>query len=244
MSIQRILAFDTALFSCSVACYEQGGAVAVSNTLAMQRGQAEQLMPMIERVMVQAGWSYNDIDMLAVTKGPGAFTGVRIGMATAQGLAMSLAVPVAGVCTLDVMAFKFFQEHSLKPDQRLLVLIETKRKDFYYAAYDHNQKQIIKPASALSDEIVSDVGGGIIIGDAAQRFIDTLDGDAAGLYEHHSGIDVLDPLCVAKVASVLHETNSKANTLENLQPVYLRGADVSAPKKKQRKLDLSKVYSE
>ena len=83
MSIQRILAFDTALFSCSVACYEQGGAVAVSNTLAMQRGQAEQLMPMIERVMVQAGWSYNDIDMLAVTKGPGAFTGVRIGMATA-----------------------------------------------------------------------------------------------------------------------------------------------------------------
>lgn len=116
-----ILAFDTSVTGCAV-CVHKNGQDWVE-TFATERGQAEFLVPMIEKVMQQAEISYQDIDRIAVTVGPGSFTGVRIGLSTAKALALTLDRPLLGFNTLDVIAYGVVE--------KTLILIDTKRGDYY-----------------------------------------------------------------------------------------------------------------
>src|ERR1700731_5418265 len=86
----RVLPIDTALAGCSAAVLdtEHGGIVA-SESLPMLRGHAEALLPLLQRVMHQARLSFPDIDRIAVTTGPGSFTGLRVGIAAARGIALA-----------------------------------------------------------------------------------------------------------------------------------------------------------
>lgn len=98
------LGLDTALNRCAVALVPAAGP-AVSAQEAMARGQAERLLPMIEDVLRQAGRSLADLDGLAVTLGPGTFTGIRIALAAARGLALVLGCPLIGFSTLQALAW-------------------------------------------------------------------------------------------------------------------------------------------
>jgi tRNA threonylcarbamoyladenosine biosynthesis protein TsaB len=98
-----VLAIDTALSACSVAVVrdEQTLATCVE---PMARGQAERLSPLVREVMTQAGVSFDMLDRIAVTRGPGAFTGLRVGLAFGRGLALALDIPCIGLSTLEVLA--------------------------------------------------------------------------------------------------------------------------------------------
>src|SRR3569832_1939804 len=96
-----ILAFDTSIAACSVALIRDAAILAATREV-MDRGQAEALMPMIERVMESARASYRDLDRIAVTTGPGSFTGVRVGLAAARGLGLASEKPIVGVLTTEV----------------------------------------------------------------------------------------------------------------------------------------------
>ena len=86
----RVLAIDTALAACSVAVLDtEYGGILASESTAMVRGHAEALLPMLKRVMDQAGLGFSDIDRIAVTTGPGSFTGLRVGIAAARGIALA-----------------------------------------------------------------------------------------------------------------------------------------------------------
>jgi tRNA threonylcarbamoyladenosine biosynthesis protein TsaB len=100
---QLILAIDTALSACSVALTRDNETL-VSAIEPMQRGQAERLAPMVSDLMLSAGLAFSQIDIIAVTTGPGAFTGLRVGLAFARGLALALNRPCVGFSTLDVLA--------------------------------------------------------------------------------------------------------------------------------------------
>lgn len=98
-----VLAIDSALDACSVAVTRDGETLAhVSEQ--MNRGQAERLAPMVRDVAAQAGVSFDQIDRVAVTTGPGSFTGVRVGLSFARALALSLDKPCLGVSTLEALA--------------------------------------------------------------------------------------------------------------------------------------------
>ena len=84
----KILAFDTALNACSVAIADDGQVLAHTHE-KRRRGHAETLLPMIEDEMKKAGITYEDLDLLAVTVGPGTFTGLRIGLAAARGISIA-----------------------------------------------------------------------------------------------------------------------------------------------------------
>lgn len=97
-----ILAIDTSAGQCAVALLGAGGPVCERR--AMDRGHAEHLFPMIESVLATAGATYADLSRIAVCTGPGSFTGVRIGVAAARGLALGRGIPAIGISRFEALA--------------------------------------------------------------------------------------------------------------------------------------------
>ena len=99
----KILALDTCLNACSVAVCEDGQVLAAASE-AMERGHQERLAPLAAETMAQAGAAFGALDRIAVTVGPGSFTGLRVGLAFAKGLALALGLPCVGVGVLESLA--------------------------------------------------------------------------------------------------------------------------------------------
>lgn len=101
----RLIAIDTALEACAVAVLDsEKGAVLASESVRMTRGHAEALMPMIARVMDAAAIEFSDLDRIAVTVGPGSFTGLRVGISAARGIALASGKRAIGLSTLAALA--------------------------------------------------------------------------------------------------------------------------------------------
>ena len=98
-----ILAFDTSAARCAAALVSEARVLAARDE-AMDRGQAERLLPMLEEMLAEAGAGWADLDGIAVCTGPGNFTGVRIAVAAARGLALALGVPAVGVSAFEALA--------------------------------------------------------------------------------------------------------------------------------------------
>jgi tRNA threonylcarbamoyl adenosine modification protein YeaZ len=97
------LAIDTALAACSACVLSPEGDAAARETLVMERGHAEALLPLVERVMARAEGGFASIGRVAVTVGPGSFTGLRVGIAAARAIGLAVKVPVVGVSTLSAL---------------------------------------------------------------------------------------------------------------------------------------------
>lgn len=99
----KTLIIDTALGACTVVAAD-GPRVAAALSQDMARGHQERLGGMVRDLMATTGWAYGDLDRIAVTTGPGSFTGLRVGLAFAQGLGLALDRPVTGLSTLAALA--------------------------------------------------------------------------------------------------------------------------------------------
>ncbi|MBU9699869.1 tRNA (adenosine(37)-N6)-threonylcarbamoyltransferase complex dimerization subunit type 1 TsaB [Rhodobacteraceae bacterium HSP-20] len=122
-----ILAFDTSAAHCAAALLS-GGRVVADAFEPMEKGQAERLLPLCAEVMARAGVAWGDLDAVAVGTGPGNFTGVRIAVAAARGLALSLGVPAIGVTRLEALA-----EGLARP---VTVIEDAKRGEVYVQRFD------------------------------------------------------------------------------------------------------------
>ena len=228
--VRHVLAFDTALNGCSAALLNVTLDKCVAESTAMDRGQAEQLVPMIDRVLKQAGVAYKDIDLLAVTVGPGAFTGLRIGLSTARALGLALDKPMTGVTTLEVIARQYFQDRKPKPDETLAVLLDTKRADFYAQFFAPDGSAVNEAMGASADDIITLAQGKRLtgIGDGVARFRVPCGGHEN--WRFVDGYEHPDPGIIAKIAAERGIASGAP------QPLYLRPPDVSTPKKKLRVL--------
>ena len=124
----RVLAIDTALEACAAAVLDTGRGL-TSRSLPMMRGHAEALMPLVATVMSTAGGEFSDLDRIAVTVGPGSFTGLRVGVAAARGLALAAGKPAVGLSTLAALAAPFFDADDAKA---LLAVIDARHDQVYY----------------------------------------------------------------------------------------------------------------
>ncbi|MCH8036263.1 MAG: tRNA (adenosine(37)-N6)-threonylcarbamoyltransferase complex dimerization subunit type 1 TsaB, partial [Proteobacteria bacterium] len=137
-----LLALDTSMTACSVALWRRGGVVR-SLRRDMERGHAEALMPMVRDVLDGAGHGAADLDLVAVTVGPGAFTGLRIGLAAARGLALAAGLPCFGATTTETVA------HAVPSRERsgatLLVVLQSNRADIYAQTFNADLEPLSEP---------------------------------------------------------------------------------------------------
>ncbi len=124
-----ILSLDSAGSGCS-ACVWRDGDILAEASEHMQRGQDQRLMPLILEVMKQANAEFDALDRVAVTRGPGSFTGLRIGLAAARGMGLAASKPVIGIDR-----FSIFREQTKTASQNLLVVIESRRAELYCRFY-------------------------------------------------------------------------------------------------------------
>src|SRR6267154_4678324 len=137
-----ILAVDTALGACSAALVAEGETLAHEHLL-MARGHAEALAPMVDTLMRRARVSFAALDRIAVTTGPGTFTGQRVGLAFARALGLGLKKPVIGVTTLDVMAEEALAKHP--GIAWALVAADAKRGEIYLGARSVSEGALMTP---------------------------------------------------------------------------------------------------
>jgi tRNA threonylcarbamoyladenosine biosynthesis protein TsaB len=123
-----VLGLDTCLSACSVAVLD-GGRVRAHASQVMARGHQERLAPMAQRVMAEAGLSFDALERVGVTVGPGSFTGLRVGMAFAKGLAAALAIPAVGIGTLEALA-------AHEAEGLVIAAIDARRDQVYLQAFE------------------------------------------------------------------------------------------------------------
>ncbi len=161
----KILAIDSAHGTCSAA-YFNGGRVVCEIVEEMERGQAERLIPMVQDVLKQAGAGFSDIDAVAVTTGPGSFTGVRVGLAAADGIALAAGLPMIGVSVLETLAGKIYGSD---PEiEKLCLVLETKRDDFYVQRYCRGTP-LDEPSAKTAAEIKTFCAGYVFAGNGVDR---------------------------------------------------------------------------
>ena len=213
----RILALDSATSACSVAVFCDDEVIAHGYE-EMSRGQAETLIPMVADAMSAAGLVFDALDAIAVTMGPGAFTGVRIGLSTAQSLALAADKPLVGVTTLEAVFAA--QGQASTP---FLVALDTKRTDIYAQLFDSDGEALTEPLAVEEDKIsmaVSMHGIGVV-GDAADRAVRALN-KAGVAAKRHCGPMLPDAFWVARIAA----GRFIAGDLVPVEPIYLRAPDV------------------
>jgi tRNA threonylcarbamoyladenosine biosynthesis protein TsaB len=144
----KILALDTATNSCSVAATDDGK-LAAELTISKNQTHSKHLMELIHSVLENAGFGVVDLDGLAVTIGPGSFTGLRIGISTIKGLAHALGKPVVGVSTLKALARQCGQTPHL-----ICPLLDARKGEVYAATYRFNADRLVQKTSerAMSPE--------------------------------------------------------------------------------------------
>ena len=222
-----ILAMDTSTAACSVALWRDGG-VAASRFEVIERGHAEYLVPMIEAVMAEADEQPADIDLIAVTTGPGAFTGIRLGLATARAMALAQDIPCIGILTTEALAAGVPQ---VEPTETILSVLDSKRGDVYAQAFDPTMNAVADPEALPPDGVPSyladHAGEGrlcVLAGDVQPAVAAVLSAERWAVRQ--TGVVAPDAAVVAGLAAARWRPGDR---LAPPAPLYLRPPDAVVP---------------
>jgi tRNA threonylcarbamoyladenosine biosynthesis protein TsaB len=139
----RILAIDTALEACSAAVLDtERAGIAAHESLPMVRGHAEVLIPLIARVLERARLTFSEIDRIAVTTGPGSFTGLRVGISAARGIALATGKPAVGLSTLAAYAAPFIAADDTLP---VVAVIDARHDHVYLQVFGPGGRTLVAP---------------------------------------------------------------------------------------------------
>lgn len=225
----KILGVDSSGLTCSVAMYVDGVIIAESS-VNNSKTHSQTLLPMIEKVVADAGMQPEDIDIIAVAKGPGSFTGLRIGAATVKGLALALDKPLVPVSTLAGLAYNF-----AGVDGIICPLMDARRNQVYTAVYSFDDDRLLtllEPCALGIDEIadilksryiekngvnkITFLGDGIPV---HEQYIREHFGGSAQIAKPHMRLQNASSLAV--YAEKLYE-EGKVETGDEFEPEYLR----------------------
>jgi tRNA threonylcarbamoyladenosine biosynthesis protein TsaB len=218
-----ILAIDTALDACAAGVLDtDAGKLIAQQSEAMKRGHAEALMPLIARVIKQAGIGFAALDRIAVTTGPGSFTGLRVGLSAARGIALAANKPVVGVTTLTAYAAPIVSESGKHP---VISAIDARHGQVYFQAVSGDGSSLIRPRVGPIEEALG----------AARFGAAYLVGNAAALLGQRWPADALPPFKVdaqaaPDIAWVAWLGAAVSPNTAPARPFYLRAPDAKPSK--------------
>ncbi len=221
-----VLAIDCAISGLGVALVRDG--VCLAALREEGRDQAARLLPAVASVLHDGGPSRNDVALIAVTVGPGSFTGVRVGLAAARGLAVGLRVPLAGLVTTSVL-----QAQAAARDRLVVAAIDSRLGDWFCAIGEE-----AAPFAATAAELAERLRGraSVIVGPDAGPLAAQL---AAAGVDATAEVASVDPVVVARLGLAPGVDAWRArNESEGLpRPLYLRGVSVTLPDGARRTVD-------
>ncbi len=220
--VQTVLFIDTAMDACCVGV--AAGAELYSEVMPMSKGQADAVLPMIGRLMAQAGIGFSDLDVVIASIGPGTFTGLRAGLAVAKSLALALDIPLFGITTLRAL--------TLGIEGDVLAIVESRREEFYVQGFGDFDQAWQDPCLKTSQEIEVLLSNQVcvLVGNGLPRF--------KGVCTMPACVVVRDDLEFCDPKLVLQAFEERADVFtSDVQPVYLRGADVSVSKNATRAIE-------
>lgn len=230
----NILALDTAASACSAALWQDGEIIA-HQFVEMKRGHAEALLPMVEHVLNQAGLTLEKMDAIGVSVGPGAFTGLRIAMATARGFGVARGLPVVGVTTLETLHQAIpLEERAGRP---VLCALDAKRADLYVQIFDGSGQSRLDPLACLPQKVPSLLdpsflekthGSVLIAGDSFERLSPHM--KQAGFQVEAASICYPDARAVCELVAQKGPDFPK----DRPSPFYIRPPDAAIPKNQGR----------
>jgi tRNA threonylcarbamoyladenosine biosynthesis protein TsaB len=222
-----VLALDCSGDACAAALVAAGETRAWRRE-RLERGHAERIAPMLAEVLEEAGVRVAELDLVAATVGPGAFTGVRIGLAAAQGLARAAGIAAVGVTVTEAIAADIPVDDAAREGRSLLVAVDSRRSHPFGEWFDP-----VDGAWRGRGPMILDTNGTppiapkapppVLAGSAAATLGDWLPGARA-----MPNTDLVDPATVARLAAA-------GDAARPPVPLYLRPPDVSAPSRDQHR---------
>jgi tRNA threonylcarbamoyladenosine biosynthesis protein TsaB len=232
----KILAIETSLAACSVA-FVDGVTPLAHRFQIIGRGHGEVLIPMIDQARSQAAVEFADLDLIAVCVGPGTFTGVRVGVATARALSLAAHVPTRGFVSLEILAAAAVQSDAVPADHGVTAVFDARRGEVYHQSFGPGLVATTPPALNTVKEAarLTPNDRGILVGSGASLLAPHL----AGLGKPWSLADapdqpdarVLASLAVKALAdSVVNGQPPPAAEFDDpVRPLYIRAPDAKLP---------------
>jgi len=211
-----IIAFDTATPAVTVALHD-GRDVVASQTVVDARRHGELLAPAIHEVLAGAGAGQGDLTAVAVGVGPGPYTGLRVGLVTAQVFGSTLGIPVHGVCTLDIIAAR--ARHAAA-GREFVVATDARRREVYWATYSPDGRRLRGPLVGPAARLPA---GSLVAGQGAQ------------MYKEYAA-EIIEPAYpdAADLARIAADRIARGLPAEPAEPLYLRRPDAREPGKPKR----------
>lgn len=234
-----ILCLETSTAVCSVALVKEGNVVALKESLDGQN-HAEKITIFIDEVMKEANVSYRDLDAVAVSKGPGSYTGLRIGVSTAKGLCYAMEKPLIAIDTLAAMACGFVESQKSKVESQksvsesniLCPMIDARRMEVYSAFFNENLERTTETEALIIDENsfmeLKQKHHLYLFGDGADKLL--------SLFENDENITVIEKFhCSAAYMATLADKSLKEKDFVDtayFEPFYLKDFVPGIPKVK------------
>lgn len=215
-----ILAFDSAGAAVSAALC-RGGVALAARREPMERGHGERLLPLLKAVMAEAATGFDALDAIAVAVGPGRFTGLRIGVAAARGLALATGKPAIGIGSFEAAAAAALAEGPAR--SAILVAIDSRREELFAQLFDRTGEAVGAPLVATPDAIAATLPAGALL----------VTGDGARLMERalagRGDVRILAAALRPEILARRAEAALRQGHMEPARPIYLRAPDAKLP---------------
>ena len=219
MTKVNVLALDTSTSCLSVALMRDKAIISEIN-LTVKVGHAGMILPVIDEVLTKSSTCKDDITLIATGTGPGSFTGLRIGIATAKGLAKAIRCPLAGIPTLDIIA-----RGALPSSMHIMPIVDAKKGEVFCALYNKDGSRLTDIMNLHPEGIATLVREDtLFVGNACDLYRDILIKDLGKLY--HEGPALLWYPRASVLAGIALGLPSEGLS-QDVQPLYIRASDAT-----------------
>ena len=222
-----ILSLETTTTNCSVALARDGILLALEEDMGLDYSHSERLHSYILKVMASSSSKLADLDAVAVSKGPGSYTGLRIGVSSAKGFCFAHDIPLLAIDTLTSLA----NQVNLKKIDFIVPMLDARRMEVYSAVFDHHCKRLRETRAEILDQNSFEQyltnGKTVFIGNGSEKFKE--------ICSHPNAVFILGALPSSREMVPLAEAKYSASAFEDtayFEPYYLKDFMISSPKVK------------